>query len=180
MDTKSKASSREKRIKQKKLLLQMKKEIKILEFEIKYFNLISGARKNLKISVKALQKVAPYVLTAGIIAGGFTLAGHTPFYSSDEKKVSSNAMTEIDDCEENRTIQQSDNFEVDENDLYSFLYVCITGLCEFVPLYFRRTISDFDFASSVEEIKYKSSDIDIDTLKKKLELKRENYNRLMR
>ena len=71
-----KRQAEKKRIEQKKMLLQMKKEIEILESEIKHSNLVNakiGTIRNLKISARALQKIAPYALTAGIIAGGFTL-----------------------------------------------------------------------------------------------------------
>lgn len=275
-----------KRLEQKKMLLQMKKEIETLESEIKYSILVNakiGAIRNLKISARALQKVAPYALTAGIIASGFTLSGDIPFYPNDEWKVYSNVMTEFDNYGNIRTEQQYDNFEDDngntldssdsmlyyyskweknddefysrtvqiysiekktyediiklfgeeninledilgepssniketrnnltdeelqeesfvkaviynkdendyimrketvgENILLSVLYVLLTGLCELVPLYWRSNYSDFYFADCVEEIKRKHQSLDIDTLIKKLELKRDNYNRMMR
>lgn len=273
-----KRQAEKKRLEQKKLLIQMKQEIESLEFEIKHSSLVNakiGAIRNLKISARALQLAAPYVLTAGIIAGGFTLLGDIPFYGGDEWKVYSNVMTEFDDAGNIRFEQQYDSFEnsdnilyyyskwqqgndgfysrtvqtysikkktyediielfgqenlnlgdvlgepssniketrnnltdeelqeesfvkaviynkdendyimhketVGENILLSVLYVLITGLCELAPLYWRSEHSDFDFADCVEEIKMKHQSLDIDTLTKKLELKKDNYNRLMR
>lgn len=273
-----KRQAEKKRLEQKKLLIQMKQEIESLEFEIKHSSLVNakiGAIRNLKISARALQLAAPYVLTAGIIAGGFTLLGDIPFYGGDEWKVYSNVMIEFDDAGNIRFEQQYDSFEnsdnilyyyskwqqgndgfysrtvqtysikkktyediielfgqenlnlgdvlgepssniketrnnltdeelqeesfvkaviynkdendyimhketVGENILLSVLYVLITGLCELAPLYWRSEHSDFDFADCVEEIKMKHQSLDIDTLTKKLELKKDNYNRLMR
>lgn len=281
-----KRQAEKKRIEQKEMLLQMKKEIETLESEIKHSNLVNariGAIRNLKISARALQKIAPYALTAGIIAGGFTLLGDIPFYPNDEWKVYSNVMTEFDNYGNIRTEQQYDSFEdendntldssdsmlyyysnweknddgfysrtiqtysiknktyediikffgeeninledvlgepnsniketrnnltdeelqeesfvkaiiynkdendyimhketVGENILFSVLYVLITGLCELAPLSWRSEHSNFDFADCVEEIKRKHQSLDIDTLTKKLELKKDNYNRLMR
>ncbi len=280
-----KRQAEKKRLEQKKMLLQMKKEIESLEFEIKHSSFVNvriGAIRNLKISARALQKVAPYALTAGIIAGGFTLLGDIPFYPNDEWKVYSNVMTEFDNVGNIKTEQQYDSFEVngytldnsdsmlyyyskweksddefysrtvqtysikkksiedimelfkkedlkledvlgepssniketknnltedeiqeesiikaviynkDKNDYIvhketageniglSVLYVLIAGLCELLPLYWRSNYSNFDFADCVEEIKRKHQSLDIDTLTKKLELKKDNYNRLMR
>lgn len=273
-----KRQAEKKRLEQKKLLIQMKQEIESLESEIKHSSLVNakiGAIRNLKISARALQLAAPYVLTAGIVAGGFTLLGDIPFYGGDEWKVYSNVMTEFDDAGNIRFEQQYDSFEnsdnilyyyskwqqgndgfysrtvqtysikkktyediielfgqenlnledvlgepssniketrnnltdeelqeesfvkaviynkdendyimhketVGENILLSVLYVLITGLCELAPLYWRSEHSYFDFADCVEEIKRKHQSLDIDTLTKKLELKKDNYNRLMR
>ncbi len=113
-----KRQTKKKRLDQKKMLLQMKKEIESLESEIKHSSFVNariGAIRNLKISARALQKVAPYALTAGIIVGGFTLLGDIPFYPNDEWKVYSNVMTEFDNYGNIRTEQQYDSFE-DEND----------------------------------------------------------------
>lgn len=280
-----KRQAEKKRLDQKKMLLKMKKEIELLESEIKYSSFVNvriGAIRNLKISARVLQKVAPYVLTAGIIAGGFTLLGDIPFYPNDEWKVYSNVMTEFDNVGNIKTEQQYDSFEVngntldnsdsmlyyyskweksddefysrtvqtysikkksiedimelfkkedlkledvlgkpnsniketknnltedeiqeksiikaviynedkndyivhketvEENICSSALYVIIAGLCEFLPSYWRRKHSNFDFADCVKEIKRKHQSLDIDTLTKKLELKKDNYNRLMR
>mgnify|MGYP001139678404 CR=1 FL=1 len=281
-----KRQAEKKRLDQKKMLLQMKKEIESLESEIKHSSFVNariGTIRNLKISARVLQKVAPYALTAGIIAGGFTLLGDIPFYPNDEWKVYSNVMTEFDNYGNIRTEQQYDSFEdendntldssdsmlyyysnweknddgfysrivqaysiknktyediikffgeeninledvlgepssniketrnnltneelqeesfvkaviynkdendyimhketVGENILFSVLYVLITGLCELAPLYWRSKHSNFDFADCVEKIKRKHQSLDIDSLTKKLELKKDNYNRLMR
>lgn len=274
-----KRQAEKKRLEQKKMLLQMQKEMKTLEFEIEHSRLVNikvGAIRNLKISARALQLVAPYVLTAGIIAGGFTLLHHIPFYGGDEWKVYSTVMTEFDNNDNIRYEQQygsyqssSDNklyyytkwqqdddgfysrtaqvysvkkktyddiielfgqedlqlqdvlgepssnfketkknltdeelqqesfiraiiYNVDKNDyiiheetvgenvLFSLLYICITLFCEMAPLYWRSEHSNFDFEDCVENIKRKHQLVDMKTLKKKLELKRDNYNRITR
>lgn len=56
----------------------MKKDIEDLEHKIKFSqfsNLKIKTVRNLKISLRAMQLIAPYVLTAGLIAGGFKLLG---------------------------------------------------------------------------------------------------------
>ena len=69
---------------------------------------------------------------------------------------------------------------VGENIGLSVLYLLVTFLAEFVPLFFRSECSSFDFSGCVDEIKRKHQPLDIDTITKKLELKRDNYNRMMR
>lgn len=274
-----------KRLEQTKLLIQMKKEIDLLESEIKHSSLVNAkikAIRNLKITARALQLVAPYALTAGIVAGGFTLLGDIPFYPDDEWKVYSKVMTEFDNVGNIRTEQQYDNFKANDNTLdnsdsmlyyysewkksdngfysrtvqtysikkksfedimelfkkedlkledvlgepssniketknnlteneiqeesiikavmynedkndyiihketvgenivLSILYLLVTILVELVPLFYRSEHSSFDFSDCVDKIKRKYQLLDIDTLTKKLELKRDNYNRLMR
>ncbi len=268
---------KKRQLEQKKLLLQMKKEIKQLENEIKYSkltNLKIKTVRNLKISARAMQLVAPYVLTAGILAGGFKLLGACPFYR-DIHQQNLNTMKEIDSLgniryeeqyddftsssnmlhfygkweksengfytrtvekyeleklteeeiialfEKERitlrellgapisSIQESDNSiteeEIEEENYFqaiiysenkedyilvresssdnfveSLLYILLTVLCEFLPLAFRSEVSSFDFGNCVSAIKEKHRPIDIPVLIKKLEIKRENYNRLMR
>lgn len=281
-----KRQAEKKRLEQKKMLLQMKKEIESLESKIMHSSLTNakiGTIRNLKIGARALQLVAPYALTAGIIAGGFILLGNTPFYNGDEWKVYSSVMTEIDNNGNVRFEQQYDNFEDDEgnildssdNVLYyyskwqkngvglylrtvqtyslenksyeevlklfekedlkledvlgepdsniketknnltekelqagpfikavvyredtkdyimqretvgeniesSVLYIILTLICELAPLYFRHEHSSFDFLDCIEVIKREHQSLDIETMRKKLELKRENYDRMTR
>ena len=65
-------------LKKEKMLLQLQKEIESIEYDIQHSK-INNAKietiRNLKIGARALQLVAPYVLTASIIAGGFTYLG---------------------------------------------------------------------------------------------------------
>lgn len=107
-----------KRLEQKKMLLQMEKEIKKLEFEIKHSSFVNakiGAIRNLKMSARALQRVAPYVLTASMVAGFSTFFNHTPFYGGDEWNVYSKVMTEFDNTGNIRKEQQYDDFKDDMN-----------------------------------------------------------------
>lgn len=276
-----------KRLEQKKMLLQMKNEIESLESEIKHSILVNakiGTIRNLKIGARALQKVAPYVLTAGIVFGGCTLLlGDIPFYGGDEWNIYSNIMTEFDNTGNIRKGQQYGNFKddsdnildnsdsmlwyyskwqkegedsyfrtvqtysikkkthkdiiklfyqenlkledvlgkpssniketrdnltdeelqkeplikaviynQDENDYIihketvmenvstSILYGFITALAKLVPLHFRKKISSFNFSDCVDKIKTKYQPLDIESPTKKLELKKDNYNRIMR
>lgn len=266
------------RLEKKKMLLQMKKEIESLEYDIQHSTLANakiGTIRNLRIGARALQLVAPYVLTAGIVTGGYTLLGDIPFYGGDEWKVYSNVMTEFDNAgniryeqqygsfknsnnklfyytrwEQNEdgfysrivqtysikkktyediielfgqenlkledilgnadsTIRETKNniteeelqaescikaiiYSKDENDyivhketvgenvLLSVVYVLLTLLCEIIPLKIRSDVSSFDFEYCVDRIKEKYPLVDIDELTKKLEIKRNNYNRLTR
>lgn len=276
---------KKKGLEQKELLIQMKQEIESLEHEMKHSSLVNAkikAIRNLKITARALQLVAPYAITAGIVAGGFTLLGDIPFYPNDEWKIYSKVMTEFDNAGNIRTEQQYDSFKVngdtldnsdsmlyyytrweknddglysrivqtysisektyedviklfkkenlkledvlgqpdsniketknnltedeiqeesiikaviynedkndyiihketaEENILFSILYVLVTALAEVAPLGFRCGISSFDFSYCVDKIKINHQPLDINTITKKLELKRDNYNRMMR
>ncbi len=266
-----------KRLEQKKFLQQMKKDIENLENKIKFSkfsNLQIRTIRNLKISLRAMQLVAPYVLTAGLIAGGFKLLGSCPFYR-DIQQQNLNIMKEFDSLgniryeeqynefsgdsdmlyfygkweksndgfytrtvekyklkglteeeirglfeKEKMTLQdilgapfssiQESNNNVSEEDiekenyfqaiiyhedkedyifvresssdniLITILYICVTGLGELLPFYIRTECSSFDFENCVSRIKERYQPIDIPVLTKKLEIKRENYDRLMR
>ena len=67
-----------------------------------------------------------------------------------------------------------------DNILITILYICVTGLGELLPFYIRTECSSFDFENCVSRIKERYQPIDIPVLTKKLEIKRENYDRLMR
>ena len=67
----------------------MEKEIQQLEFYInhsKVANLKVNMLRGLKISLRAGQLIAPYVLTAAITFGGFAAFGGMPFIKNDQKK----------------------------------------------------------------------------------------------
>lgn len=272
-------SNKNQRNKQKRMLVEMEKEIKTLESNIGNIDLANKkiiAIRNLKISARALQAIAPYVLTAGIVAGGFKLfLGDIPFYPYDESKSYLNTMKEFDSNGNIRTQQQYGNFEGDhynvlyyysawekgddelysrtiksyrigsktyeelvkiidqenpkiedvignpvseiietknhlteeelqeesfmkvvlydedkndyiiikqtvgENFCLSLLYLLIVGIGEVISLAWRDS-SSFDFKACVEEIKRKHQLLEKDILIKKLEIKKENYNRLKR
>lgn len=73
-------SAKNKGFGKEKLLLQMQKEIRTLEFEIKHPNLAKiSIIRNLKISARVLQRFAPYVLTAGIAIGSVKYFNNIPF-----------------------------------------------------------------------------------------------------
>ena len=257
----------------------MKKEIEDLQKEIKYINLKNlkiEITKNFKISLRSIQCIAPYVLTAGITAGAFKMAGGGfPFYYGDTFQKNSHKMKEIDNLGNIRTEQQYDAFENSGNTLYYYspwqlendnlykrnieiyelkditeedilnilqkeelklsdifgdpiskkketknkisdeelaknayfqaviysedendyiicqetaeenigttiLYIFMTFFLELIPLFIRSDISKFNFDECVSEIKAKYQQINVEDLKRKLEIKMENYNRLTR
>lgn len=266
-------------LKKKKMLLQMKKEIETLENELKYSKLVNlkiSTVKNLKISLRFMQRITPYVLSAGIIAGGCKLIGFgLPFYSGDTLKINSNTMKEFDSLGNVRYEQQYDDYANSSNILYYYsqwqpdinglytrnvetykldelteeeilklfnkedlklsdifgepiskkretknnvteeelqqndclkaiiysedknnyilyketkeennvitaAYLALTAVVELIPFFIRSNISTFDFDDCVSEIKRKYPAVDTDELIKKLEIRRSNYNRLMR
>lgn len=123
-NAKQKYLSEKQRLEKKKMLTQMQKELKQLEMEIKYSkftNLKYSLIKNTKISLRFMQRLAPYVLTAGIMAGGSKLVGAGfPFYSGDTVKINSNIMKEFDNLGNIRYEQSYDDFEDDSNNLYYY------------------------------------------------------------
>lgn len=278
-----KRQNEKKRIEQKQMLLKMKKEIETMENEIndyKFEYIKKSTIKNLKITARAFQLVAPYILTAGIVAEIFNISGNKPF-SSNNERVYLNTMTEfysmgninikkqygdfkdsIENILDNRdsvlyfyskwekdsnnsyyriieiysiknktyedvkkilsqddlekylddsnyyeteikndlNIQElnSKNFikaivyDKDKNDYIeykknifkniscSIIYIFFASFCEFIPFYLRSNYSKFDFMKSVNKINEKYKTKDIDVLIKKLEIKKNNYNRMMR
>lgn len=278
-----KRQNEKKRIEQKQMLLKMKKEIETMENEIndyKFEYIKKSTIKNLKITARAFQLVAPYILTAGIVAEIFNISGNKPF-SSNNERVYLNTMTEfysmgninikkqygdfkdsIENILDNRdsvlyfyskwekdsnnsyyriieiysiknktyedvkkilsqddlekyldgsnyyekeikndlNIQElnSKNFikaivyDKDKNDYIeykknifkniscSIIYIFLASFCEFIPFYLRSNYSKFDFMKSVNKINEKYKTKDINVLIKKLEIKKNNYDRMMR
>lgn len=278
-----KRQNEKKRIEQKQMLLKMKKEIETMENEIndyKFEYIKKSTIKNLKITARAFQLVAPYILTAGIVAEIFNISGNKPF-SSNNERVYLNTMTEfysmgninikkqygdfkdsIENILDNRDsvlyfyskwekdsnnsyyriieiysiknktyedvkkilsqddlekyLDDSNYYEIeikndlniqelnsknfikaivydkDKNDYIeykknifkniscSIIYIFFASFCEFIPFYLRSNYSKFDFMKSVNKINEKYKTKDIDVLIKKLEIKKNNYDRMMR
>lgn len=90
----------EKKRKEKlQFLMKMERDIKKMEFELKHQNIANAKRKtikNLKISARALQLVAPYVLTAGLVFGGLAHFLYMPFSGEIEKEIFAHIITEMD------------------------------------------------------------------------------------
>ena len=76
-----------KQFEQQRVLLQINNDIKLIEEQIANFksiNLKNKVIRNLKISVRFFQRVAPYVLVAGLSFYGFKVLGcGFPFLNSD-------------------------------------------------------------------------------------------------
>ena len=62
----------------------------------------------------------------------------------------------------------------------SIIYIFFASFCEFIPFYLRSNYSKFDFMKSVNKINEKYKTKDINVLIKKLEIKKNNYDRMMR
>ncbi len=101
------------RLKKKKMLLQIQKEINKLENEIKHSKISNAkiyALRGLKMALRTGQLIAPYAVTAGITFGGFAAFGGTPFYR-DEHKQKLEMMKELDSFGNIRYEQQYDVYE---------------------------------------------------------------------
>ena len=88
-NAKQKNLAEKKRLEKKKMLLEMQKEIKELENEIKYSKIGNAkiyALRGLKIVLRTGQLIAPFVVTVGITIGGFSLLRVTPFYRDKHKQ----------------------------------------------------------------------------------------------
>ena len=63
---------------------------------------------------------------------------------------------------------------------FSAIYVLITVFVELLPLFYRSDISKFDYDDAVYKIREKYTKVDVEKVKKLLEIKRDNYNRLVK
>ena len=265
------------RLENKKMLLEMQKEIIELENKIKYSKIGNAkiyALRGLKIVLRTGQLIAPFVVTAGIVTGVFSVFGGTPFYR-DKHKQKLEMMKEIDslgnisyeqqyakyssakrvihyyskwnfvednlysrdietyaigditeeqilklindDIESLRIVlgdpiskkketknnlseeelqsaplleavihsKFDDDFimvkeSIDDNIGITLLWVLIVVLAEIVPILWRIDCSEFDYSSCIRRIKQNHPTIDVEELTKKIEIKRSNYDRLMR
>ncbi len=275
-----KIKAEKERLKKKKILLQMQKEVIDLEHQIKYAKLTNfknGTIKNLRISARFGQRIAPYVLVAGIMAGGCKLIGAGLPFIPDELHIISHIMNEFDNQgniryeqqyesfgdedntlsfyskwilqedgfymrniktfdvekmkkddilklfnnpeeiksleevlgkpvdekkeyknkldipeEENIDFLQAITYDVDKEDYIivkesmgdnigiTIIYLLLTALAESIPLFIRSEVSSFDFGDCVYDIKRRYKKVDVENLTKKLEIKRDNYNRLLK
>ena len=259
------------------ILSNMEKEINKVEYDLNHIDKINRKRtiiKNLKIRFKYLQLVTPYVISAGIIASGFTLVGDIPFYGGDKFKTYAHIRTEFDNYDKVKSQKKYDELDgqnelsyytnwkkedngfysrivttysiddqsyedilklfdmenlemedvfgspvsiivekennltdellkkkpyikaiiyneskddyiereetVGENILVSATYVLLTLINCMAISKIREECFAFDLYDSIEKIKEEYSNINIDELQTKLEIKRDNYNRLIR
>lgn len=111
----------QKNLENQKLLHELKKEIEKLEKDIKNIRLINlkiEVIKNLKITLRFIQRIAPYIITASLTAGGFKLlGGGLPFYRDNFRNYL-RTMTEVDNLGNVRYEQQYNDFETADNTLY--------------------------------------------------------------
>ena len=76
-------------LEKEKMLTQFKKDIQQLEEDIKNSKTANRkihALRGLKITLRTLQLIAPYVLTFSLVLGGFSAIGGTPFVQDSQKK----------------------------------------------------------------------------------------------
>ena len=257
---------------------KIKKEINKLEIELKFLKLINlkiNTIKNIKISTRAMQYIAPYIFTAAFIGSFFKSFGLGLPFVEDTFQKNLKIKKSFDNLGNTSTEQQYDRFERDKNTLYYYskwnlnennyysrtvetyrlnkfseeyiqkllennnkelqdilgepitrnteiqknipqeelnkkeyiqiliysedtkdyiiyeetlsenlkvtlMYIILTSLGELITFGIRKQISDFNYSNCIEEIKRKNQLLNLDTITKKLELKKENYNRLMR
>lgn len=117
----NKIENERKKLEKQRFLLQMEKEIESLEKEIKqqkFKNLKINSIKNLKITARVLQLIAPYVVTASIFTWFFFSNGIIPFHR-DKREIYSRVMTEFDNLGNIRYEQQYADF-VDQNNIFKF------------------------------------------------------------
>lgn len=69
---------------------------------------------------------------------------------------------------------------IEQNMGWTILWFLLTTLIEFFPVYLQQEIVSFDYGQSIQNINKKYPLIEKETLMKKLEIKRDNYNRLTR
>lgn len=102
---------------------RLKFEIKVLEWKIQNYDLISHSNniiKNLKVYSGIFRSLAPYLLTVGIVTSGFKIVtGTYPFYRDDIKKYS-HIKSELDSLGHIKYEQQYDAFDNETNLLYHY------------------------------------------------------------
>lgn len=115
--------SKRKRKEQKRFILKLEKEIKILERKLKHtklYNMKIKSIRNFKISLRFSQLIAPYVVCVTLIASLSKIIGlGLPFYR-DSIEQSLNTMKEIDNDGNIRTESKYDDFEEETNYLYYY------------------------------------------------------------
>ena len=101
------------------LLNNLKEEINTLEFNIENINEHNKKIRKLrqkKISLCFLQKIAPYLATAGFTLACFSALSATPFYRDDVKRILK-TRKELDSQGNTKYEEQYGNFETTEGKL---------------------------------------------------------------
>ena len=108
------------KLQQERLMKKLEKEIKEIEKEInnvKLTNFKIKTVRNLKIGLRAIQLLAPYVVTACIVFDIFSLMGTTPFIRDNEKQKLK-VKKEFDSFGNIRYEQQYEPFDNSLNKVY--------------------------------------------------------------
>lgn len=150
------------------LLDQTMHEIEELENDIKNANVNNEKikrKRDLKLKILVLKWLMPYVVTAGVVIGGST--GIAKSLEANEE-ARDYAVTKI---EKNITMK-------DVEDTLPLLRIIALAFGEIGVFLFKR--NSVGFFDEVENIKNENELQDVDLLVRKLEIKEENYNRLMK
>ena len=116
--------------------------------------------------MKVIRLFAYFIIILSLAAIGLGVYIY-PNYMNDE--------VDYEDTDDFIIIQQ----EAGLNVVLTILYLLITFGCEIGVAKFRYDVSDFSFSSKVKAIKRKYPKIDRKLLEKKLNIKRQTYNRLV-
>lgn len=99
-------------------------EIETLEHQLKHAridNFKKGTIKNLKIFTRTYKLAVPYIITAGVLAGGCKLLFNSyPFYPNDQVQQCARLMNKQDSRGNKSYIKQYESFENSENILMSY------------------------------------------------------------
>lgn len=164
MNTNNTSLTTKQQKKKQKLLYQMEKEIKKLQYEIRYSKLTNmriHALRAAGISLRFLQLIAPFAITAGLVFGGFSLLGYTPFVIDDQKKKLEKETTidslgnvsvveQYDDFDKTNTISYIGQYELQEDGLYA-RKVKTYAAAKVAEDVLRRIVNDEDI-DSLEEV----------------------------
>lgn len=150
----------------KKLLKNLKKEIKKLEYQVKHNKLVNiniTLKRILRISFELSKAAFPYVLTATVVAGIFKIVGFGfPYYSEDKVKKYSHIMKDMDSLGNVRIEQQYDKFEETDELLYYYTKWVKEDnnfYSRNVEVYKLKDITEEDIIKLFEDDNFKLSDI---------------------
>lgn len=141
------------KLKKKKMLLQMKKEIKKLEFNKRHFKISNFKKKIIRdfnISMCTVRLVAPYVLTVGITFGAISLTPLGVPFIMDNKKQKKETKQTIDSFGKVKYEEQYGTFK----DYY------------YTISYYGKWKPDEDGFYSREVISYSTKNVSDDKVKK--------------
>lgn len=148
----------EQKLMKKQMLLELKKELQKLEFETKYCLLINIEKdilKNTRIILKLIQCIMPYFLNIVAITGGMNFITHnTPF--------------------------ELDNFNILDlkSLIITLLYLLTIIGAEYLTYLLINDNPHFDLLLGIKNISELYPKLDTKELQRKLQIRKDNYERL--